>query len=88
MFGGKIDKFTEFDNQISNLNSNKLEHLNEIKKIEDEITNKEERLNYGLKYYLEKEKRENLLNGDADKILDQLRVRRFICILTKTASVL
>ena len=27
-------------------------------------------------------------NGDADKILDQLRVRRFICILTKTASVL
>lgn len=26
--------------------------------------------------------------GDADKILDQLRVRRFICILTKTASVL
>ncbi len=63
MFGGKIDKFTEFDNQISNLNSNKLEHLNEIKKIEDEITNKEEeRLNYGLKYYLEKEKRENLLN--------------------------
>lgn len=63
MFGGKIDKFTEFDNQISNLNSNKLEHLNEIKKIEDEITNKkEERLNYGLKYYLKKEKRENLLN--------------------------
>lgn len=28
------------------------------------------------------------LEGDADKILDQLRVRRFICILTKTASVL
>ena len=28
------------------------------------------------------------VNGDADKILDQLRVRRFICILTKTASVL
>ena len=27
-------------------------------------------------------------SGDADKILDQLRVRRFICILTKTASVL
>lgn len=27
-------------------------------------------------------------DGDADKILDQLRVRRFICILTKTASVL
>ena len=30
----------------------------------------------------------NLVMGDADKILDQLRVRRFICILTKTASVL
>jgi len=29
-----------------------------------------------------------LIYGDADKILDQLRVRRFICILTKTASVL
>lgn len=26
--------------------------------------------------------------GDADKILDQLRVRRFICILTKTAFAL
>lgn len=26
--------------------------------------------------------------GDADKILDQLKVRRFICILTKNASVL
>lgn len=29
-----------------------------------------------------------ICDGDADKILDQLRVRRFICILTKTASVL
>ena len=50
MFNGKIDKFTEFDNQISSLNSDKLEHLREIKKIDDEISNKEEeRLNYGLK---------------------------------------
>lgn len=42
MFNGKIDKFTEFDNQISNLNSDKLEHLREIKKLDDEISNKEE----------------------------------------------
>ena len=62
MFSGKIDKFTEFDNQISNLNSDKLEHLKEIKKIDDKISNKEEeRLNYGIKYYLEKGKREDLL---------------------------
>lgn len=62
MFNGKIDKFTEFDNQISSLNSDKLEHLREIKKIDDEISNKEEeRLNYGIKYYLEREKRESLL---------------------------
>lgn len=64
MFNGKIDKFTaEFDNQISNLNSDKLECLREIKKLDDEISNKEEeRLNYGIKYYLEKGKRENLLS--------------------------
>lgn len=63
MFNGKIDKFTEFDNQISSLNSDKLEHLREIKKIDDEISNKEdERLNYGIKYYLEKKKRESLLS--------------------------
>ena len=62
MFNGKIDKFTEFDNQISSLNSDKLEHLREIKKIDDEISNKEEeRLNYGIKYYIEREKRESLL---------------------------
>ena len=42
MFNGKRDKFTEFDNQISNLNSDKLEHLREIKKLDDEISNKEE----------------------------------------------
>lgn len=35
-----------------------------------------------------KEKLDYSRPGDADKILDQLRVRRFICILTKTASVL
>ena len=63
MFNGKIDKFAEFDNQISDLNSSKLQYLKEIKKIDDEITNKkEDRLNYGIKYYLEKEKRENLLS--------------------------
>lgn len=79
MFGGKIDKFTEFDNQISNLNSNKLEHLNEIKKIEDEITNKEEeRLNYGLKYYLEKEKRENLLNQAKEYGYSEIKID-FLC---------
>ena len=63
MFNEKIDKFTEFDNHISNLSSNKLEHLKEIRKIDDEISNaEEERLNYGIKYYLEKEKREHLLS--------------------------
>ena len=63
MFKGKIDKFTEFDNQILELNTGKLEYLKEINKIDDEISNKEEeRLNYGIKYYLEKEKRENLLS--------------------------
>lgn len=36
---------------------------------------------------LQKEK-PDLIIGDADKILDQLKVRRFICILTKNASVL
>lgn len=63
MFNRKIDKFTEFDNQLSNLNSDKLEHLRKIKKIDDEISNTaEEKLNYGIKYYLEKGKRENLLS--------------------------
>ena len=63
MFKGKIDKFTEFDNQILELNTGKLEYLKKINKIDDEISNKEEeRLNYGIKYYLEKEKRENLLS--------------------------
>lgn len=63
MFNRRIDEFTKLDNQISNLNKNKLEYVREIKKIDNEISNKEEeRLNYGIKYYLEKEKRENLLN--------------------------
>lgn len=62
MVNGKINKFEEFDNQISRLNSDKLEHLNAIKKIDDELSNKEEeKVNFGIRYYLEKGKREYLL---------------------------
>ena len=39
-------------------------------------------------FYKSLNEKVNSTFGDADKILDQLRVRRFICILTKTASVL
>ena len=37
MFNRRIDEFTKLDNQISNLNKNKLEYVREIKKIDNEI---------------------------------------------------
>ncbi|MDD4371133.1 MAG: hypothetical protein PHD56_08680 [Anaerostipes sp.] len=63
MFNGKIDKFEEIDNEIDTLKTSKLELKHEIDKIDIQITNKEEaRMNYGIQYFLNREKRENLLN--------------------------
>lgn len=62
MFNGKIDKFLEFDNKISNLNSKKNEYLKMIQRLDEQISNtNDEKLNYGIKHYLDKQKRQELL---------------------------
>lgn len=69
MFNKKIDEFSNYNNQISNLMANKLECLEKIDTINNQISDldkqinnlKKERLDYGLHYYLDKEKRQYLL---------------------------
>lgn len=66
MFDRKIDKFTEFDNMLSELRTDKLEYLKKIDILDEKISNTvEEKRNYGLRYFLDREKRENLLEQAA-----------------------
>lgn len=79
MFSGKIDKFVEFDNKISDLNTKKTEYLKMIQGLDEQLSNTvDERLNYGIKYYLDKQKRHELLElaaqyGYSPEKLSQLR---------------
>ncbi len=66
MFNSKIDKFTEFDNRISELRTEKTECLKMIQGIDKQISNTvDERLNYGIKYYLDRQERQELLEAAA-----------------------
>lgn len=66
MFNSKIDKFLEFDNKISDLKTKKTEYLKTIQGLDEQISNTfDERLNYGIKYYLDKQKRQELLETAA-----------------------
>ena len=79
MFSGKIDKFVEFDNKISDLKTKKTECLKMIQGLDEQLSNTvDERLNYGIKYYFDKQKRHELLElaaqyGYSPEKLSQLR---------------
>lgn len=64
MFNNKIDKFKVYDNEISNLKSKKTEHLKIIQGIDEQINNTvNEKRDYGIKYFLDREKRKELLKN-------------------------
>lgn len=60
MFNSKIDKFTTYDNKISDLKTKKTEYLKMIQGIDEQISNiVDERRDYGIKQYLDKKKEKN-----------------------------
>lgn len=62
VFNNKIDKFSEYDNKISDLQTKKTEYLKMIQGLDEQISNTvDERLNYGIKHYLDRQKRQELL---------------------------
>lgn len=64
VFNSKIDKFTTYDNKISDLKTKKTEYLKMIQGIDEQISNiVDERRDYGIKQYLDKKKREELLEN-------------------------
>lgn len=64
MFNSKIDKFTTYDNRISDLKTKKTECLKIIQGINEQISNTvDEKRDYGIKHYRDKEKRKELLEN-------------------------
>lgn len=64
MFNSKIDKFTTYDNKISDLKTKKTEYLKMIQGIDEQISNTvDEKRDYGIKHYLDREKRKELLEN-------------------------
>lgn len=62
MFNSKIDKFTAYDNKIADLRTREVECLKMIQGLEEQISNMiDEKRDYGIKRYLDKRKREELL---------------------------
>ena len=80
MFNSKIDKFTMYNNKISDLRHKKTEQVKIIQGIDEKISNTvNEKLDYGIKYFLDREKRKELLEnaekyGYSPKIINELRV--------------
>lgn len=80
MFNSKIDKFTTYDNKISDLKTKKTEYLKMIQGIDEQISNiVDARRDYGIKQYLDKKKREELLKnaekyGYSPEKIHELRV--------------
>lgn len=62
MFNSKIDKLSSYDNEISKLKTQKTEYLMLIQGLDEKISNKlDEKRDYGINYYMDKGKRETLL---------------------------
>ena len=62
MFNSKIDKFTAYDNKISDLKTKKTECLKMIQGIDEQISNiVDERRDYGIKQYLDKKKKRRII---------------------------
>ena len=80
VFNSKIDKFTMYNNKISDLRHKKTEQVKIIQGIDEKISNTvNEKLDYGIKYFLDREKRKELLEnaekyGYSPKIINELRV--------------
>lgn len=80
VFNSKIDKFTTYDNKISDLKTKKTEYLKMIQGIDEQISNTvDEKRDYGIKHYLDREKRKELLEnaekyGYSPEKINELRV--------------
>lgn len=80
MFNSKIDKFTTYDNKISDLKTKKTEYLKMIQGIDEQISNTvDEKRDYGIKHFLNREKRKELLEnaeiyGYSPEKINELRV--------------
>lgn len=80
MFNSKIDKFTTYDNKISDLKTKKTEYLKMIQGIDEQISNTvDEKRDYGIKHFLDREKRKELLEnaekyGYSPEKINELRV--------------
>jgi len=62
VFNSKIDKFTAYDNKIADLRTREVECFKMIQGLEEQISNMiDEKRDYGIKRYLDKRKREELL---------------------------
>ena len=65
VFNSKIDKFTTYDNKISDLKTKKTEYLKMIQGIDEQISNiVDERRDYGIKQFLDKNIKEQLENAE------------------------
>ena len=80
VFNSKIDKFTTYDNRISDLKTKKTECLKMIQDIDEQISNTvDEKRDYGIKHYLDRKQREELLEtaekyGYSPEKLNELRM--------------
>lgn len=80
MFNSKIDKFTAYDNKISDLKTKKTEYLKMIQGIDEQISNTvDEKRDYGIKHYLDRKQRKELLEtaekyGYSPEKLNELRM--------------
>lgn len=80
MFNSKIDKFTTYDNRISDLKTKKTKYLKMIQYIDEKISNTvDEKRDYGIKHYLDRKQREELLEtaekyGYSPEKINELRM--------------
>lgn len=80
VFNSKIDKFTAYDNKISDLKTKKTEYLKMIQGIDEQISNTvDEKRDYGIKHYLDRKQRKELLEtaekyGYSPEKLNELRM--------------
>lgn len=80
VFNSKIDKFTTYDNRISDLKTKKTKYLKMIQYIDEKISNTvDEKRDYGIKHYLDRKQREELLEtaekyGYSPEKINELRM--------------
>lgn len=80
VFNSKIDKFTTYDNRISDLKTKKTKYLKMIQDIDEKISNTvDEKRDYGIKHYLDRKQREELLEtaekyGYSPEKINELRM--------------